>query len=87
VDELLQKIFKSAGEQVFDNFRWAEFCTAVGAAYAAGLTLANQMGITDGKGVWVAAFGAAFTALAYVRNPKMAGWAKQPTSKPVENDN
>ncbi len=81
MDELFTRLAKSAAARTsstlgrwFDNFRWVEFTTAVGAAYGSGLALGAQLGV-GGKSQYIAGLGALIGAICYVRNPKKKTWS------------
>lgn len=54
----------------FDDFRWIEFCTAITAATAVGLTMAGSFHLSDDIAKKIGAFGGIVTAIAFVRSPK-----------------
>lgn len=54
----------------FTNFRWVEFTAAIGAAFAAGTTMASSLMLSDAIGRKIGILGAALTAVAFIRSPK-----------------
>jgi hypothetical protein len=83
MDEFLKKISEKAASQWFDNFRWVEFASFVGAAMAAGIQLGTALLLPVEKARIVGYFGSAFAAICFVRNPKMANWATKSSPKPA----
>lgn len=67
----------------FDSFRWIEFCTAITAATAVGLTMAGSLKLSEDAAQKVGAFGGIVTAIAFVRSPKTK-W--EPTKSEDEDE-